>query len=312
MDRISLFLRELGRKLAIPCREDLFLHQISRLDRDYSLEKKWNSFNSKLDLEFQGDPEKYNRAWERYCTGLVDYYTRNQVVPKTFRIIEEQNLRETEIEGDLLAGHTYLKLDLTHAFSQILDYYRIVPDSESEIVGRYTDSSLIAESKAARILSYTTINVKFMHVLAEQLLKTALEDQDNLLVRQLRIMGIPVVRKDLDDFVYDITGFEDTFYPFVGQQVLNGVKIHVSIFRQDSLIYYYDYALRMTQVQTDLETGQKVFGSAALREFLPQFVCLDTGEPIREKDLWWEDLDGLHKHDKPIRQVLLGPENVVE
>ena len=312
MDRISLFLRELGRRLTIPHREDLFLHQISRLDRDYELEKKWNTFNSKLDLEFQGDLEKYDKAWNRYCTDLVKYYTKNQVVPKTLHILEDQKLRETEFNGDLLPGHIYLKLDLVHAFSQTLEYYKIVPDSEPEIVKMYTSSSLIAESKVARVLAYTLINTNSMHVLVEQLLRTALEDQDSLLARQLRIMGIPIVRKDLDDFVYDITGFEDTFYPFVGQQVLNGVNIHISIFKHDSLIYYYDYALRLTQVQTDFETGRKVFGTVGTREFLPQFVCLDTGEPIREKDLWWEDSDGLHKHDKPIRQVLLGPENVVE
>lgn len=308
--KISTFLKEKVTGLYIPKQEDLFEYQVDLLNPYYSTKTAWETFNKHISEDCGGSLEKHSGCRDKFCQGLLEYYDENKVNEKAQKIVEQDNLVQTRPQGKLLPGHTYLSVDLVHAYGQVVEYFNLVPLVEKDLIANYADNEYLVSDKIARVSSYLHFNRGLFNILSERLLNIAL--QGNLEVfKQLEKLGIPIVRKDVDEFTYDITNLEDTLGSFEGQWESNGVKIHISVEKRESSIIYYDYELHLIPVKENSK-GIKNFGDGdeLYTSFIPQLVELDQNKSIVEKDLWWENNNGLFKYDKPIQKVYLSSEEV--
>lgn len=280
----------------------LWGYEFDLYDNDFDIKKKYEDTISLYEKEFNSFSEYANERM--FLTSTLSEYFREQWNLR--EKIDLKALLENKWEGfkPLEDNHTYLTIDEESAMMQTSEIMGLTGDkSWKDFFRMYTSSELLINSKRLRVDIAKNCNEAIAAPYNTAVMLRILDD-DIPIMKELKENNIRITNILNDEFMWDITGKEDIFKPFVTENAtINGIKIHIGIFMFNRIWYKdNDENIKSFGVRTDCVTGKKKY-HIYKNPLFPQFVKLAHDLPIEEKDLYYPTGLEFDKFEKPIERT---------
>lgn len=280
----------------------LWGYEFDLYDNDFDIKKKYEDTISLYEKEFNSFSEYANERM--FLTSTLSEYFREQWNLR--EKIDLKALLENKWEGfkPLEDNHTYLTIDEESAMMQTSEIMGLTGDkSWKDFFRMYTSSELLINSKRLRVDIAKNCNEAIAAPYNTAVMLRILDD-DIPIMKELKENNIRITNILNDEFMWDITGKEDIFKPFVTKNAtINGIKIHIGIFMFNRIWYKdNDENIKSFGVRTDYVTGRKKY-HIYKNPLFPQFVKLAHDLPIEEKDLYYPTGLEFDKFEKPIERT---------
>lgn len=280
----------------------LWGYEFDLYDNDFDIKKKYEDTISLYEKEFNSFSEYANERM--FLTSTLSEYFREQWNLR--EKIDLKALLENKWEGfkPLEDNHTYLTIDEESAMMQTSEIMGLTGDkSWKDFFRMYTSSELLINSKRLRVDIAKNCNEAIAAPYNTAVMLRILDD-DIPIMKELKENNIRITNILNDEFMWDITGKEDIFKPFVTKNAtINGIKIHIGIFMFNRIWYKdNDENIKSFGVRTDCVTGRKKY-HIYKNPLFPQFVKLAHDLPIEEKDLYYPTGLEFDKFEKPIERT---------
>lgn len=280
----------------------LWGYEFDLYDNDFDIKKKYEDTISLYEKEFNSFSEYANERM--FLTSTLSEYFREQWNLR--EKIDLKALLENKWEGfkPLEDNHTYLTIDEESAMMQTSEIMGLTGDkSWKDFFRMYTSSELLINSKRLRVDIAKNCNEAIAAPYNTAVMLRILDD-DIPIMKELKENNIRITNILNDEFMWDITGKEDIFKPFVTENAtINGIKIHIGIFMFNRIWYKdNDENIKSFGVRTDYVTGRKKY-HIYKNPLFPQFVKLAHDLPIEEKDLYYPTGLEFDKFEKPIERT---------
>lgn len=280
----------------------LWGYEFDLYDNDFDIKKKYEDTISLYEKEFNSFSEYANERM--FLTSTLSEYFREQWNLR--EKIDLKALLENKWEGfkPLEDNHTYLTIDEESAMMQTSEIMGLTGDkSWKDFFRMYTSSELLINSKRLRVDIAKNCNEAIAAPYNTAVMLRILDD-DIPIMKELKENNIRITNILNDEFMWDITGKEDIFKPFVTENAtINGIKIHIGIFMFNRIWYKdNDENIKSFGVRTDCVTGRKKY-HIYKNPLFPQFVKLAHDLPIEEKDLYYPTGLEFDKFEKPIERT---------
>lgn len=282
--------------------DDLWGYEFDLYDKDFGIKKKYNDTISLYEKEFKSFSDYANER--RFLTSTLSEYFKGQ-----WNLKEKIDLK-TLLDGKmgefkaLEDNHTYLTIDEECAAMQTSEIMGLTGyKSWKEFFGMYTSSELLINSKRLRVDIAKNCNEAIAAPYNTTVMLRILDDNIPI-IKLLNENNIKITNILNDEFMWDITGKEEIFKPFVTKNAtMNGIKVHIGVFKFNRIWYKdIDDAIKSFGVRTDCVTGKKKY-HIYKNPLFPQFVKLAHDLPIEERDLYYPTGLMFDKFEKPIERV---------
>ena len=231
----------------------------------------------------------------------INNYIKNNVLPTPKIKIPNENKFVK-----LIPGHTYLSIDLVHAFSQFVDSLKILPDKYDTILIDSIPFEYLKKSKRLRMFMYFqceqlyNITSFFGNDYIINLLLSTI-DKDYELFNKIRVNNLFPQSYNLDEVVYDITGMENEFIGYIGKHTIDGVSINASLFIPHYVTYDDNVKENYVLIKTDYITGIDYIANRKCK-YINQLYKAFKGLPITHDDLIYTDHTGkIYKLTEPVK-----------
>lgn len=281
--------------------DDLWGYEFDLYDKDFDIKKKYEDTISLYEKEFKSFSEYTNERL--FLTSILSEYFKGQWDLK--EKIDLKKMLEGKI-GEFKAlkdNHTYLTIDEENAMLQTSELMGLTGNkSWKEFFRMYTSSELLINSKRLRVDIAKNCNESIAAPYNTAVMLRILEN--NPLMTILNENNIKITNILNDEFMWDITGKEELFKPFVTEKAtINGIKVHIGVFKFNRIWYKdIDGSIKSFGVRTDCVTGKKKY-HIYKNPLFPQFVKLAHDLPIEEKDLYYPTGLMFDKFEKPIEKT---------
>lgn len=282
--------------------DDLWGYEFDLYDKDFGIKKKYEETISLYEKEFNSFSDYANERM--FLTSILsDYFKKQWDMRRKIDLKALFDGKQENFKG-LEDNHSYLTIDEECAAMQTSEIIGLTGDkSWKDFFRMYTSSELLINSKRMRVDIAKNCNEAIAAPYNTMVMMKILDDNVPIM-KLLNENNIKLTNVLNDEFMWDITGKEELFKPFVTEKAtINGIKIHIGVFTFNRIWYKdIDNNIKSFGVRTDYVTGRKKY-HIYKNPLFPQFVKLAHDLPIEEKDLYYPTGLEFDKFEKPIERT---------
>ena len=183
------------------------------------------------------------------------------------------------------------------------DYFAMFGNEKwKDILMDTTKSEILSNSKMFRIDVFTKCkdNSNFQDHAGVLLKQIILNNPD--ILKLIKKKKAKFLKRICDELIWDITGLENYFEPFLGDCVLAGFNVHITMYKYDFIKFMHEGKEHIYNTKTFYNTN-KVKYQDMLSPYINQICKFKHMKPIEEKDLYYAMSIFSNKMDNKIYNI---------